>query len=75
MRIFKTTSGDYRVISEFPFTVSDITSVAHRIGREDGVIVFDWPVLTDEVDDFGIWQIWFVSPERDDSYLDHEELA
>lgn len=74
MRIFKTASGDYRVTNEYAFTTGDIISVAHQIARENSdSIVFDWPVITDEEEN-GIWQIWFIAPEVDSSYLDHEVL-
>lgn len=75
MQIFKTFSGDYRVVQEYPFTPGDIMSVAHKVARESDDILFDWPVLTDDTDDAGNWQIWFINPEGDDSYLDHEELV
>ena len=74
MRIFSTASGDYRVTSEYPFTSQDIASAAHKIGRDTSDVVFDWPVLTDEFDG-EVWQLWFIVPEVDNSYLDHEELV
>lgn len=76
MRIFSTASGDYRVTSEHPFTGQDIVSIAHKIAREsDGhETVFDWPIITDEFDG-EVWQLWFVAPETDNAYLNHEELV
>lgn len=74
MRIFSTVSGDYRVIQDFPFTPSDIMSAAYLIARDTSDVVFDWPVITDD-EESGIWQIWFLVPEVDNSYLDHEVLV
>lgn len=72
MRIFKTVSGDYRVTAEYAFTALDIVEAANEIAV-DGASVHEWPVVTDEVEN-GIWQIWFITPEVDSSYLDHEVL-
>lgn len=71
MRIEQTYYGDFRVLDEFPFGANDIISAAHKISREEDVVVLDWPVTIDHNDRTGYWEVWFTRPVSDEEYVNY----
>lgn len=74
MLISHHSSGDFKVVSEFPLNLWDIQKIVRRIHFDHLTNVQEWPIITELDDAVDYWVYWFVSPEIDSSYLDHEVL-
>lgn len=75
MQIFHDPSGDFKIVAEVPLSLFDLARVADSIHFKYLRFVREWPIVTEDTLDPNLWIYWLVSPDLDDSYLDHEVLV
>lgn len=69
MRVTKGYYGDsFIVTDELPFSGSDILRAAHKVKRDYGENVWEWPVTIDFLEKTGYWEAWFTRPATDEEY-------
>lgn len=70
MHIEQTYYGDYRMISDMPFTYPAIWSGMLQIHASYDDLVANWPITIDFNEKTGYWELWLTRPVSDQEYVE-----